>query len=265
MKRENQMMKNSLVALAVTAMAATGAEAQAQDFEWRGRVAEGRTVEIRGVNGDIRATASDDATVQVVADRHGRRSDPGSVRIEVVEHAGGVTICAVYPTPRNARQENECRPGGGRNSTSRNDVQVDFMVRVPAGVKFAGQTVNGDVDADGIRSDVKASTVNGSVDIHTTGFAEASTVNGNITCRLGRSSFSEDVEFETVNGSITIEMPEGLDAEFRANTVNGSIDSDFPILVTGKVSRRSLRGSIGSGGPELRLSTVNGSIRLRKI
>jgi len=144
-------------------------------------------------------------------------------------------------------------------------VQVDFTVHVPAGVRFAGHTVNGDVNADGIGADVKAATVNGSVDIRTSGFAEASTVNGNITCRLGRSSFENAVEFETVNGSITIEMPDGLNADFRASTVNGSIDSDFPILVTGKVSRRSLRGSIGDGGPELRLSTVNGSIRLRKI
>jgi DUF4097 and DUF4098 domain-containing protein YvlB len=125
--------------------------------------------------------------------------------------------------------------------------------------------VPGDIRAEGLRADARAETVNGNVDVHTAGFAEASTVNGNITCRLGRSSFEEDVEFETVNGSITIEMPEGLNADFRANTVNGGIDSDFPILVTGKVSRRSLRGSIGEGGPELRLSTVNGSIRLRKI
>lgn len=263
------MMRNTLLALTVSAVlvpwASSGAAAQAPDFDWRGRLAAGQTVEIRGVNGDVRAVASDDAAVQVLADRHGRRSDPTSVRIEVVEHAGGVTICAVYPTPRNARQDNECRPGGGRNSTSRNDVQVDFTVRVPAGVRFAGHTVNGDLTAEGIRADVKAETVNGSVDVRTTGFAEASTVNGNITCRVGRSDFDHDVEFETVNGSITVEMPEGLNADFRANTVNGSIDSDFPILITGKVSRRSLRGSIGSGGPELRLSTVNGSIRLRKI
>lgn len=260
------MIRGTLSAVAVAAVIAPGAAAQAQgtDFDWRGRLAEGQVVEVRGVNGDIRATASDDGTVRVIADRHGRRSAPRSVRIEVVEHAGGVTICAVYPTPRNARRENECRPGGGSNSTGQNDVQVDFTVRVPAGVRFAGHTVNGDLAASGIRADVKAETVNGSVDVHTSGFAEASTVNGNITCRLGRSDLDHDVNFETVNGSITIEIPDGLNADFRANTVNGSIDSDFPILITGKVSRRSLRGSIGNGGPELRLSTVNGSIRLRK-
>jgi hypothetical protein len=261
-------MRSSLIAwtlLAATAATATPLAAQARDFQWRGRLDRGQTLEIRGVNGAVRAVASDDDAVSVRAERRGRRDDPESVRIEVVEHADGVTICAVYPTPRNSRRENECRPGGGRNSVQNNDVKVDFLVRIPAGVRFAGHTVNGDVDADGLRADVQASTVNGSVDVRTTGFAEASTVNGDITLRLGRSQIDEDVEFETVNGSITIEMPEGLDADFRARTVNGSIDSDFPISVTGKISRRSIRGTIGNGGPELRLSTVNGSIRLRKI
>lgn len=257
------MTRYSLLTLFL-AVAPAGLAGQDTDFNWRGRLADGQTVEIRGVNGHVRAVGTDGDAVSVTADRHGRRDDPTSVRIEVVEHAGGVTICAVYPTPRNARRENECRPGGGQNSVQRNDVRVDFEVRVPEGVRFHGHTVNGSVNADGIRADVRASTVNGDVDVATTGFAEASSVNGDITCRLGRSAFDGDVEFETVNGSITVEMPDGLNADFRANTVNGSIDSDFPILVTGKVSRRSLRGTIGEGGPELRLSTVNGSIRLRK-
>ena len=258
-------MNGTLLALTLAVTAAATPLAAQSDFQWQGRIAEGRTLEIRGVNGHVRAMASNDASARVEARRTGRRDDPRSVRIEVVEHADGVTICAVYPTPRGARHDNECRPGGGQNSVRNNDVKVDFVVRVPRGVRFAGHTVNGSIEADDIGGDVRASTVNGNVDVRTAGFAEASSVNGDITLRLGRSSFADDVEFETVNGSITIEMPEGLNADFRASTVNGSIDSDFPIMVTGKVSPRSVRGTIGDGGPEMRFSTVNGSIRLRKI
>lgn len=257
--------RSSLLAIALAAVSASPALAQGDAFQWRGRLAEGQTIEVRGVLGDIEAVASSDAAVHVEANRHGRRDDPGSVRIQVVEHDEGVTICAVYPTPRNARRPNECAPGGGHMSTEGNDVQVDFRVQVPAGVRFAGHTVNGDIAADGLQANVLAETVNGSVDVRTAGFAEASSVNGDITCRVGTNRFRDGVEFETVNGSITVEMPEGLNADFRASTVNGSIDSDFQILVTGKVSPRSVRGTIGDGGPELRLSTVNGSIRLRKL
>jgi hypothetical protein len=260
-------MRTNLLALTLgagLAALAAPAAAQSSDFQWRGTVAEGRTVEIRGVNGAVRALPSADAAVHVEATRTARRSNPESVRIEVVQHNGGVTICAVYPTPPGARRDNDCRPGGGQNSVRDNDVRVDFVVRVPAGVRFESHVVNGAIRAEGLRSDVKVATVNGGIDIVTSGFAEASTVNGNITCRLGAGRLSGDLSFETVNGSITLDMAPGLHADFRGSTVNGRIDSDFPILVTGQVSRRSLRGSIGDGGPELRVSTVNGSIRLRQ-
>lgn len=253
------------VLAALGLLTATAPVAAQQDFEWTGRIAQGGTLEIRGVNGAIRAVPAGADRVVVQADRSGRRSDPESVRIEVVEHPGGVTVCAVYPTPSGARRENECRPGGGENSVRDNDVRVNFVVQVPAGVHFEAVTVNGAVEAEGLDGDVRARTVNGDVDVRTAGFAEARTVNGSVTARLGTSRFSDDVEFETVNGSITVDLPAGLDADFRASTVNGSIESDFPITVTGKVSRRSLRGTIGAGGPELRVSTVNGSIRLRRI
>jgi DUF4097 and DUF4098 domain-containing protein YvlB len=68
-----------------------------------------------------------------------------------------------------------------------------------------------------------------------------------------------------VNGSITLELPEGAGAEVSASNVNGGIETDFPITVrrVGFVGHR-LRGTIGDGGPRLELSTVNGSIRIRK-
>lgn len=46
--------------------------------------------------------------------------------------------------------------------------------------------------------------------------------------------------------------------------MNGSIETDFPLTVRGKLTSRRLAGTIGSEGRELRLETVNGSIRLRK-
>ena len=42
-----------------------------------------------------------------------------------------------------------------------------------AGIEFNGQTVNGEMSAEGLKADVRASTVNGSVKVTTTGLAEA--------------------------------------------------------------------------------------------
>ncbi|HYY93881.1 MAG TPA: DUF4097 family beta strand repeat-containing protein, partial [Pyrinomonadaceae bacterium] len=66
------------------------------------------------------------------------------------------------------------------------------------------------------------------------------------------------------NGSIDLTFPAGLNADFEAQTLNGQISTDFPLTVQGTFSRRHMSGTIGSGGRELRLETVNGSVRLRR-
>jgi DUF4097 and DUF4098 domain-containing protein YvlB len=87
-------------------------------------------------------------------------------------------------------------------------------------------------------------------------------VNGSIDVTMGRADWPGGGKFSTVNGGVTLHLPVILNAEVRASTVNGDIVSDFPITVTGTVNRRHLQGTVGSGGQELNLSTVNGSIKL---
>lgn len=176
----------------------------AQDFDWSGAIAQGRTIEIKGVNGGITAVPAPGERVEVVADKTGRRSDEDEVEIQVVEHADGVTICAVYPS-RPGRRPNECAPGeDGRMNVHDNDVEVAFTVRVPAGVRLVARTVNGDVDAEGLQSDVVARTVNGDVEVSTSRIAEAKTVNGSIRAMLGRAEWVDRLDFETVNGEIRL-------------------------------------------------------------
>src|SRR4051794_6225423 len=70
----------------------------AQDFHWHGSIAQGQAIEIKGINGDVVAEASGSNDVDVVAVKKARRSDPAGVQMQVLPHAGGVTICAVYPS-----------------------------------------------------------------------------------------------------------------------------------------------------------------------
>lgn len=234
------------------------------NFRWSGRVATGRTIEIRGINGDVHAEASQGNEVEVTATKTARRSDTRTVDIRVVEHEGGVTICAVYPSS-DASHPNTCAPeDGGQTNIRDNDVEVAFNVRVPQGVRFSGRTVNGGIETSALGSDVDAKTVNGSIKVSAAGIARAKTVNGSITASLGRADWNGLLDFKTVNGTITLDLPTNMNAEVRAETLNGEIETDFPMTILGRVSRRHLNATIGSGGRELSLKTVNGSIRLRR-
>jgi len=258
------MKTASMFALALLAgAAASPLAAQSDDWNWKGAVATGKTIEIKGINGDVRATATSGSEVIVTAVKKGRKSDPASVKIEVVNSASGVTICAVYPD--GGKKPNVCAAGdGGHMSTRDNDVSVAFSVQVPAGVKFAGRTVNGAVSTERLGSDADVSTVNGDVRVVAAGVVRANTVNGSVEVSMGKANWSGTVELSTVNGSIRATFPANFSAEVNGKTVNGSIESEFPLTVQGKFGPRSIHGTIGAGGRTLDLETVNGSITLVK-
>ena len=216
------------------------------------------------MNGDVTAEAATSGEAEVLAVMRSRRSDPREVRVEMVQHAGGVTFCAVYPS-RSGEKPNECAPGdGGRMNVQNNDVNVTFTVRVPPGVSYVGRTVNGDVTAQSLNGPAELRTVNGSATLSTSSHGSATTVNGSVHATLGAADWTGELEFKTVNGTLTVDLPASLSADVRAETVNGDISTDFPLTVTGRFSPRRLQGTIGSGGRTLALETVNGSIKLRR-
>ena len=257
----NRVMRGALV-LAGLVLAST-TPLIGQDFNWNGSVDRGDEVEIRGVNGGIEAVAATGSEVRVTAiKKEGRKGDASDVTIEVVEHSGGVLICAMYPN-KPGKEENRCSPGDNHISNHDNDTQVEFRVEVPVGVNVAVGTVNGEVEVERVSGDVRASTVNGDVNVESAGNVQASTVNGSISARMGQD-LKSDLSFNTVNGSVTVSLPSGSNADVRASTVNGDLESDFPLTIQGRFSNRRMNGQIGNGGYDLKLSTVNGGITLRR-
>jgi len=249
-------------ALLVTALVLTAAPLGAEPrvgrpFHWTGVLKAGQKLTVHGINGAIHAERATGTEVVVDAEKHGRHDDPDHVEIQVERENGGVTICARYP-----RWWGSGLTDCDANIDTKSDVTVDFTVKIPAGVVADLATVNGEVRALDLRSPLEARTVNGSVHLATSERAEARTVNGTIVARATPRG-DAGMRFSTVNGAVRLDLPRDAQAEVYARTVNGDIRSDFPMtLHAGWVGHR-LEGRIGRGGPEIRISTVNGSIELR--
>jgi putative adhesin len=249
--------------------------ADGQEFRWHGRVAAGKAIEIKGLHGDVIAEPGSGDEIEVVANKTSKNSDINLVSIKVLEHAEGVTICAVYPT-EDPKVFTPCRPSRIPVDTDRenypsepqvlnNDVRVNFRIKVPAGVDFMARTINGDISAESMASNVAVKTVNGSIRVSTSGYADAKTVNGEISAKLGNANWSGSINFKTVNGEINLELPASLSAVINAKTFHGEISSDFPLTSMSKFSKKQFTGTIGNGGRELNLKTLNGSINLRRV
>jgi hypothetical protein len=260
MSRERWTTPALLAIVLATAVAVAPAAAkETERFDWTGTLPAGGAVEIKNVNGSVEVEPGAGSEVVVEAIKSGGRDDPSTVRIEVVEHDGGITVCAVYPG-----KGNECVPGAGGGMNSRNnDVGVEFRVRVPANATVAARTVNGRVEVGQVEGDVDASTVNGSIEVDADGAVHARTVNGSIDVRIDSSAGDGDLEFETVNGSIDLRVPRDLAVDLDLRTQNGSIDTDWEVPVERTWSGRRLAASVAGGGRRLRARTVNGDIAIR--
>jgi hypothetical protein len=237
-------------------------------FTWSGMVQSGRWVYVRNLNGPVRVEEGTGSKVEVSAEKRWRRGNPEDVKITVRQvGAGGgdVIVCALWNDRSTCDEDGYHSHSDGWFRNNENDVQVEFVVRLPAGVKVDASTVNGGVDIDGATSDVVAHTVNGSVDARSTGGpVSAHTTNGDVMVSSAKLD-GDHTEFSTVNGTITVSLPASVNADVEMRTVNGHLSSDFPLTVEGSFSPRRLHATLGKGGATLRLSTVNGSIRLRKL
>ncbi|MCA9738665.1 MAG: DUF4097 family beta strand repeat-containing protein [Gemmatimonadota bacterium] len=224
------------------------------EFAWSGRLDQGDVVEVRGLNGKIRAQATDGSEVEVHAIKRSRSGDVSDVRVEVREHAGGITVCAVYDT------WDGCDDGNRRGGRNR-DVQVEFDIQVPDGVRFSAASVNGGIEVEGGIDDVEASAVNGSVEIESEGSLRAESVNGSVRARLLGAALSGPVHVSTVNGAVELDLPDEANADLEATWVNGSFASDLPVTLQSK-GKRNARGLLGAGGERVEVETVNGRIRI---
>jgi hypothetical protein len=248
---------------------AAGAQARERAdsaFNWSGRIPSGGWLRVYNISGEIHVMPGDGDRTEIVAEKSWRRGDPRDVRIEVVRDGDNVTICALWHEDAECTRrgiDDEGDHHGGRHN--RNDTSVEFTVRLPRGVNVNVGTVNGGVDVRDVSGEVVASTVNGGVDATTSGGpVRASTVNGAVRVRMGALRGDDDLDFSTVNGSVIVELPAQVDADVEMATVNGGLRSDFPMTVTGRIDPRHMRATLGRGGRRIKLSTVNGSVELRK-
>ena len=125
------------------------------------------------------------------------------------------------------------------------------------------RTTNGSISAYGVKGDTKAETTNGKVDLkEIIGNVSAKSTNGSIYAQIIKIDAVKEMNLRTTNGSVSVNLPKGINADFDARTSNGKIYSEFPVLVKGEISKNHITGKINNGGPLIYVKTTNGDIRI---
>ena len=139
---------------------------------------------------------------------------------------------------------------------------VHYTISMPATAALKISAHNAEVRVRGLRSDVDIDTHNGGVDVSgLEGAARVETHNGSVKVAFAR--FAKGSKVETHNGSIDLVVPQASRFRIEAEGHHLTFDSDFPATTHG-YGRDHFTGDVNGGGPELQISTHNGSVRIRK-
>ena len=145
---------------------------------------------------------------------------------------------------------------------SGDEYYVTYNLRVPASVSLELTTVNGKIASRGTDGEMRATTVNGVVEIETSGTneVEARAVNGII-----RAHFLKDfhgASFKTVNGRVVAVLPPSASFSSDFTQVNGDVEAAFPLNIHSHPGSRRVSGEVNGGRYSLHIVTVNGDIKV---
>jgi len=245
------------VAFFITALLASGSliadVTEEETFSFP--LSDGGSFSISNVNGSINITGGSGSTVEIVATKKAdNQKELDKIKIEISASADEIVV------------ETELGDSDKWYSHSSDSGSVTYEVIVPAGSMLDSvETVNGSVTISGVSGNVAAESVNGGLDLRDlAGDAKLSTVNGSVDAAFARLEGQQRVKAETVNGRVTLKLPENADVEIKADTLNGGINGrDFGLETEKGFVGSDLNGKIGNGSARINIDTVNGSIKIQ--
>ena len=250
-------MKNRAFAFLIALLATGSLLASVTEEEtFSYKLDDGGRFSLSNVNGSVVVTGGAGDSVEIVATKKAdNQEDMDKIEIDISHSADEISV------------ETEIGKSEGWFSHNSGSGSVKYEVIVPVSTRLdAVETVNGNVNISGVSGKVVAESVNGDLDVSDlAGDVGLSTVNGTIEAEFSTLGDQQRVKVETVNGRVTVKLPENADVDISADTLNGGINaSDFGLETDKGFVGSDLNGKIGNGSARLNIDTVNGAIKIRK-
>jgi len=254
----NNLLNRTLIISAVAIAFSLPVKADVTDkIEKEFSVNANSNFKLENINGSVEIVSWQEPTIKVIAEISAdNQTSFDRVEVKITQSGETVRVVTDYESDSNWKNNNN------------NNVQVTYKVWLPRDTNLSDiELVNGGLTIENISGEVNAELVNGSV--KATGLSNDSninTVNGSIKVYYqAQSDDLNKINIETVNGSIKLYLPSDFNARLNIETMHGSIKTDFGLQSEKDTFiGHSLEGDIGSGGTNISLETVNGSVKVKQ-
>ena len=214
------------------------------------------TVSVRDIMGDIKVEAVAGDSVTIDASAHGGDAAARARwAIEATGDAGHVDV--------------RVRCAEGEDRHCRDEVAVNFKLRVPKGSRMELHGVASDVTLSGVTGPVRIQTVSG--DVVVTSPSEPAT-------QLEMQTVSGELEFagacgdgcrlraHTVSGDINLHLDAASNFDLRYQALSGDLRDDLGLTLSSSPRRHrsSASGRYRGGGGEIDCNSVSGDLKLAR-
>lgn len=266
-------MKSALMkclSLTIVAVCAAALPAAADDWTKTYTITGKPDLRIETSDANIHVTTWDQNTIEARVTTSGYKIGQGGIQIEDHQNGDSVEITVRYPHHSVSIEWGQHR--------------VDVTIQMPREGKVNLRTGDGKIELAGLKGEMELQTGDGSENLDSVdgklhastgdGYIRASgrfddldlkTGDGRVEVRAtAGSTLATGWTLETGDGSVTLEVPENLNADVDLHTNDGNIDLDMPVTTQGGLHEHEIRGKLNAGGNLLTIHTGDGSIHLRK-
>ncbi|MFC1651443.1 hypothetical protein ACFL2X_07720 [Candidatus Latescibacterota bacterium] len=147
-----------------------------------------------------------------------------------------------------------------------------------------GGSLSGNIEISNISGDIEASTMDGDITLTgVSGVVLANTMGGDIEVVFKEYKRDKSMSFSAMSGEIDVTLPPAVKVDIKAKNIEGEVLTDFDIEMIpvstevretgsnrnagfnlGAMLGNNIYGKINGGGPEIRFTTIDGDIYVRK-
>jgi DUF4097 and DUF4098 domain-containing protein YvlB len=220
-----------------------------EEFHQTYALPDGGRVSVKNIVGPVRIAAWDRSEVSVDAVKRATSQEIlAEAQIKVEARPDAIDIETTYPI-----------------SSNNKPASVEYTINVPRKAQLERiEIITGKLEIDNVSGDVSASNTNGQIIARgLTSEARLSTVNGRLEASFADLNKGKSILLKSVNGQITLRLPDNANADVKASSMRGRIKNDFGLTANrGELSGTSLAGVLGQGGSRITLDNMNGSIAI---
>jgi hypothetical protein len=214
------------------------------------QLAAGAHIDVSIISGPVSVEGTDGSTAEVSIYRTAPNpADLAYRKVSVEQTPSGLTI----------QQKNDGTESSSINLLNR------VVLKLPRQVSVSGKSISGDFNVSGVTGAVDLNGISGSVDAkRLIGALTISGVSGNVRVAVARVN-DAGLRVSGVSSNVYLGLASDLNAELRVGNTTAGVANRIPGLALASVGPSNYSARLGSGGPQIVVWNVTGTIVLQRI